>query len=98
MIYLIIFILQVLFNIGKVFEIKLTYESKTNALLLNSIFINMVSLGSVYYSIDNLLKGDFWIVFFYVTGSVVGKWIGMTKIKNYRAKVLSMFNNGNKNN
>ncbi len=98
MIYFIVFILQILFNIGKVFEIKLTYENKTNALLLNSIFMNLVSLGSVYYSIDNLLKGDFWVIFFYVSGSVFGKWVGMTKVKNYRAKLLSFFDNGNKDN
>ncbi len=73
---------------GKVLEIKLTYENKTGDLLLNSIFINLVSLISVYYSIDNLLKGDGWIILFYVSGSVLGKWIAMTRFENYRAKIF----------
>lgn len=87
-IYLVVFFSQLLFNIGKVLEIKLTYESKTSGLLLNSIFINLVSLISVYYSIGNLLKGDVWIILFYVSGSVIGKWIAMTGFENYRAKIF----------
>lgn len=87
-IYLVVFFSQLLFNIGKVLEIKLTYENKTSGLLLNSIFINLVSLISVYYSIGNLLKGDVWIILFYVSGSVLGKWIAMTRFENYRAKIF----------
>ena len=72
-IYLIVFLFQVLFNIFKVLEIKLTYENKVNKLLLNPIFLNIVSLGSIYYSIGELLAGDLIIVIFYLAGSVVGK-------------------------
>lgn len=87
-IYLIVFFSQLLFNIGKVLEIKLTYENKTSGLLLISIFINLVSLISVYYSIGNLLKGDVWIVLFYVSGSVLGKWIAMTRLENYITNIF----------
>jgi hypothetical protein len=87
-IYFVIFFSQFLFNIGKVLEIKLTYENKTSGLLLNSIFINLVSLISTYFSIDSLFGGDLLVVFFYVAGSVCGKWIAMTKFENYRAKLF----------
>jgi hypothetical protein len=54
--YLLVFLSQTLFNIFKVLEIKLTYENKTNALMVNSIFINLVSLTSTYFSIENRSK------------------------------------------
>ena len=97
MIYLLVFLSQMFFNVGKVLEIKLTYENKTRGLIINTILINLVSLISVFYSIENLLKGDTLIILFYVLGSVVGKWFGMTQIENYRHKILSLFKSGNKN-
>jgi hypothetical protein len=36
-----------------------------------------VSLGSTFVSIDQLLKGNFLVIIFYIAGSVVGKYIGM---------------------
>jgi uncharacterized membrane protein YfcA len=88
----IVFISQVLFNILKVWEIKYTYLHKTGSLLLNSVFINLISLSTTYISVTKLMKGEWVIIFFYVIGSVVGKYIGMEmqhkltffkKIKNY---------------
>jgi len=77
--YIIIFIFQILFSIFKVLEIKFTYENKLRPLLFNSIWINLVSLAAVYYSLDRLFVGDLWVIPFYVMGSVIGKWIAMTK-------------------
>ena len=68
---------QTMYNILKVLEIKYTYQNKIGALLLNSIWINLISLVSTYYAIDDLLKGNFTIVIFYITGSVLGKYFGM---------------------
>ena len=58
-------------------EKKYTYQNKIGALLLNSVWINLISLVSTYYAIDDLLKGNFTIVIFYITGSVLGKYFGM---------------------
>lgn len=77
MIYFLVFISQLAFNIFKVLEIKYTYENKVSHLLLNSVLINLVSLIGVYYSLNSLLQGDFIIIFFYLTGSVIGKYLGM---------------------
>lgn len=74
---IIVLISQTLFNIFKVLEIKYTYQNKINKLMINSVYINLVSLVSTYYAIDDLLKGNIVIVFFYITGSVIGKWMGM---------------------
>lgn len=87
-VYFLVLIFQILFNIFKVLEIKYTYENKLKLLLINSVFINLVSLASIYYSIGELLRGDFLVVLFYITGSVIGKWIAMEKIENYRSKIL----------
>jgi hypothetical protein len=36
-----------------------------------------VALASTYYAIDDLLKGKFTIIIFYIIGSVLGKYLGM---------------------
>jgi hypothetical protein len=74
---LLIFLAQVLFNIFKVLEIRYTLQHNVPRLLLNSVWINLASLGSTFFSIDGLLKGNFLIILFYIAGSVVGKYIGM---------------------
>jgi uncharacterized membrane protein YfcA len=83
---LIVLTSQTLYNIFKVLEIKYTYQNKVGALLLNSVWINLVSLVSTYYAIDDLLKGNFTIVVFYILGSVIGKYIGM-KLGNPRSQI-----------
>jgi hypothetical protein len=86
--YIIVLIFQVLFNIFKVLEIKFTYENKLKNLLINSVFINLVSLASVYFSLDRLFMGDWLILPFYISGSVLGKWIAMNKVENIRFKIF----------
>lgn len=90
-VYFLILLFQILFNIFKVLEIKYTYENRLKLLLVNSVFINLVSLASIYYSIGELLRGDFLVILFYISGSVIGKWIAMEKIENYRSKILNFF-------
>ena len=77
MIYVYVLVFQILFNIFKVLEIRYTFHNQVKKLLMNSVWINLVSLGSTFYSIDALLKGDFWVIIFYIVGSVIGKYIGM---------------------
>lgn len=79
-----------MFNIFKVLEIKFTYENQLNRLLLNSVWINLVSLASVYYSLDSLLRGDMLVLPFYIGGSVLGKWIAMTQMENIRNKIFEL--------
>lgn len=89
--YIAILTFQIMFNIFKVLEIKFTYENKLNRLLLNSVWINLVSLASVYFSLDSLLKGDMWVLPFYISGSVLGKWIAMTQMDNLESKLFVFF-------
>lgn len=77
--YILILILQILFNIFKVLEIKYTYENKLVPLLFNSVWINVISLVSVFFSIDRLFDDDYLIIPFYIIGSIIGKWLAMTK-------------------
>jgi len=87
--YIFIFISQVLFNIFKTYEIKYTYENKIIPLLLNTVFINLVSISTTYFSIEGLLNGNYTVIIVYICGSVIGKWIAMTKIPNYRFKIFN---------
>jgi len=59
-------------------------------LMINSIWINLVSLGSVYFAIDSLFKGNWSVIIVYIIGSVMGKWVAMTKITDYREKIYSL--------
>jgi hypothetical protein len=90
--YFLILFFQAMFNIFKVLEIKYTYENKIKALLLNSVWINLMALGSAYYSLDGMFRGDYYGIIFYIAGSVIGKWIAMTQYENYRSKIYSLFN------
>lgn len=86
--YLLVFLFQVIFNLFRVLEIKLTYENKVGKLLINTVFINLVSIGSIFFSLERLLIGDWVVVPFYILGSVFGKWVAMTKLENVRFKVF----------
>jgi len=89
--YIAILTFQIMFNIFKVLEIKFTYENQLTRLMLNSVWINLVSLASVYFSLDSLLKGDMWVLPFYIGGSVLGKWIAMTQMENLESKLFFFF-------
>ena len=89
--YFLILFFQIGFNIFKVMEIKYTYENKIPQLLTNSIWINLLSLGSTYYSLDGLFHGDYFGIIFYISGSIIGKWIAMTKYENFRSKLSCLF-------
>lgn len=90
-VYILVFIFQFFFNIFKTLEIKYTYEHKVNALLLNSVWINLVSLGSTYFALDGLIAGQWLVLVFYIAGSVVGKWFAMTKIISCKMKIKRLY-------
>jgi len=90
-VYFLVFMFQFFFNIFKTLEIKYTYEHKVNALLVNSVWINVVSLGSTYFALDRLLAGQWSVIVFYIAGSVVGKWFAMTKVNLYKRKVKRLY-------
>jgi hypothetical protein len=69
-------------------EIKFTFENRLKDLLINSVWINLVSLATVYFSLDRLFQDDWLILPFYILGSVVGKWIAMTKFENTRYRIF----------
>ena len=89
-----IFILQIVFNILKVYEIQYSYERKLMPLLVNSVFYNLVTILGTYLSIDSLFKGDWFVIVVFVAGSLVGKYLAIKmtdfgriyKIKIYRIK------------
>lgn len=86
MINILIFLSQVIFNILRVLEIRYTYQNKVSKLLINTVFINLVSLLSVYFSLDGLINGNWVVILFYISGSVVGKWVGM-KLNNPKKEI-----------
>ena len=80
--YVLVFITLFAFNILKTLEIRYTYQNKLKPILLNSIGINIVSLLSNYFSINSLLKGDYFIMVVFIVGSLVGKYVAMVYFNN----------------
>ncbi len=72
-------------------EIKFTYENKIKSLLVNSVWINLMALGSTYYSLDGLFKGDYLGILFYIIGSIVGKWFAMVHYDAIKDKLKPLF-------
>jgi ABC-type enterochelin transport system permease subunit len=91
MVYFLVFAFQFFFNIFKTLEIKYTYEHKVNALLINSVWINVVSLGSTYFALDRLLAGEWSVIIFYIGGSILGKWFAMTRVERYKRKIKKIY-------
>jgi hypothetical protein len=94
--YVLIFFFQVLFNVFKTMEIKYTYENKVKELVLNSVWINLVSLGSIYFSLERLFASDWVVIVVYISGSVFGKWWAMTQFVNYENRFYQFLNKKNK--
>lgn len=90
--YFLVFIFQFFFNIFKTLEIKYTYEHKVGALLMNSVWINLVSLASTYFSLERLLAGEWTVLVFYISGSIIGKWVAMTKVHIFKRKIKRAYN------
>lgn len=76
--YLIVFGFQFTFNIFKVLEIKHIANHKLKELLTVTVWISMLALFSTYFTLTQLLQGDWIVVIFYLAGSVLGKWFVMT--------------------
>ncbi len=93
--YILVFLFQVMFNVFKTLEIKYTYEHRVKELMINSVWINLVSLGSVYFAIDSLFKGEWSILIVYIAGSVAGKWVAMEKVSDYKRKIYNLLNKNN---
>lgn len=89
--YFLILLFQIMFNIFKVMEIKFTFENKIRGLLINSVWINLMALGSTYYSLDGLFKGDYLGILFYVAGSIIGKWFAMVHYEPLKEKLKPFF-------
>lgn len=77
MVLFIIFVLQIVFNILKVYEIQYSYEKKLVPLLINSVFYNLSIIIGTYLSMDSLFKGDWSVVVVFVIGSMIGKYLAI---------------------
>ena len=75
--YIIIFVLQFLYNIAKTFEIRYTYENRLALSLYNNLLINILTIISIYLSFKGMCIGDWMVAVAFVTGSVLGKYVSM---------------------
>jgi len=91
--YILVFILQVCFNICKSLEIRYTYENKMGPILVIGFLLSVMMILGVYLSIGALLAGDWFMIVIYVSGSVVGKYVSYKiNTRKYRNKVFNLIN------
>jgi hypothetical protein len=76
---LVIFVLQAAMAILKVQEIKYNDGENVKKSMTNAFLISIVALLSVTIGVNSLLNGDWVVPIFFVAGSMVGKWIAITK-------------------
>lgn len=76
---LVIFILQAAMAILKVQEIKFNGGESIKKSMTNAFLISIVALLSVTIGVNSLLQGDWLVPIFFVAGSMLGKWIAITK-------------------
>lgn len=76
-----LFIFQFSINILRTLEIQYTYNKQINKSLINSLMINVISLASLYFSIDALIQGNLYVIAAYITGSLGGKFVSMKYMK-----------------
>jgi len=79
---ILLFTFQVFFNILKTLEIRYTYNNQITKSLINTIMINVISLASLYFSIDALIQGNLYMIASYILGSFSGKFISMKYMNN----------------
>jgi uncharacterized membrane protein YqgA involved in biofilm formation len=63
----------------KVQEIKYNDGENVKKSMTNAFLISIVALLSVTIGVNSLLKGDWLVPIFFVAGSMVGKWIAITR-------------------
>ena len=63
MVYFIVFILQSIFNVLKVLEIKYSVTNRTKPLLINSVLISSLTIVVSFYSLEELFSGNWKIIF-----------------------------------
>lgn len=63
----------------KVQEIKYNDGENIKKSMTNAFLISIVALLSVTIGVNSLLKGDWLVPIFFVAGSMVGKWIAITR-------------------
>mgnify|MGYP007071689041 CR=1 FL=1 len=66
-------------GILKVHEIKYNQKRDMKKSLVNSFLISVVALLSLTIGVSSLLKGDWTVALFFVTGSMLGKWIAISR-------------------
>ena len=76
---LVIFLLQAAMAILKVQEIKYNDGENIKKSMVNAFLISIVALLSITIGVNSLLKGDWLVPIFFVGGSMLGKWLAITR-------------------
>jgi hypothetical protein len=95
LIYVIVFISQILLTTIRIIDIKSTYDNQMNF----SVIIGMIGaciwfLSTALGMSRIIINGDFWIILIFVISAGLGRYVGFyidKKIKNIKVKKKNLF-------
>lgn len=89
--YVILGIIQILFNLLKLLEIKYSYDENMKMTILIGFMLSIVWLFSTALGVSAVIKLDYVMMIVYVFSSLFGKILALKIQKYYRLKKKNEF-------
>lgn len=75
--YALVAVLQLIFSVGKVFDIKWSYENRVFPLILSNSVLSATWLVSTALGLEGIVEGDYLMTAVYIISGGIGKWVAV---------------------
>lgn len=86
MIYVIVALLQIVFSVLKVFDVKWSYENKTVPLMVINFLLGGVWILATAIGVNSVIGGDWVMISVYIVSGGLGKWVAIKWFGNYNIR------------
>ena len=83
LIFILVFVMQAIFNIARVFEVRWSYDIRVVPLAILTFIMSIVWIISVAYSMEGVVNGDVTRIVAFTLGSVFGRIVAVTTFKEF---------------
>ena len=77
LIYTVVAVLQIIFSVGKVLDVKWSYDDNLVPLMVLNVILSAAWILSTAWGIEGVMDGDYVMIFVYIASSAVGKYIAI---------------------
>jgi len=84
--YLLLALIQIIFNLLKILEIKYSYDENIKMTLLVGFFLAIVWLFSTAIGVSAVIQLDYMMMIVYVISSLFGKYLALKLRKNWKIR------------